>query len=92
MSDKSLPSDPIDILIGGSRIITHAGKRRVFVVRDIICDEKMNILYSKFPYIEQQYASLQELKSNYKGSQSVFKAPILDNDHKLNVWRDENNT
>lgn len=92
MSSKSLLDDPIDILLGGSRVITYQGKRRVFTVRDIICNDQFKILYSRASYIEKQYSSLQELKSNYKGNKSIFKAPILDNDHKLNVWRDENNT
>ena len=88
MAHPELPSNPRQLLLGGTRTITYTEKHRVFTVRKVFYDDDMTPLYAEPGKDEQRFGSLQELRKSLP-HHIIWDAPILDRDHYLKVYNDE---
>jgi hypothetical protein len=86
--DNSIGGTPLELLAGGSRVITLSKPRRVFTVRDIAYDESMTPVYASPCYAyEQRYQSLPKLlNDNSTARRLILDSPILDLDNSLKVF------
>ena len=79
---------PRTLLFKGTHVYTLPPKERAFVIRRVYYDDAMKPLYSSPDPYEHKYPSLQELqKRNPYIYDTLIKAPVLDDDNNLNVWK-----
>ena len=93
MAHPHLGNDPIELLLGGSKVITLSDKQRFFVIRKVYYDDDMKPAYTIPNINEKWYGSVQELKDdNPNIANVIFDSPILDRDNLLNEWKNESST
>ena len=78
---------PRRMLMGGSRVVELGDKVRVFAVRRVYYDEDMTPIYSIPEPFEEQFKSLDALKSAHPENSPLWDSPILDNNKSLSVWK-----
>jgi len=88
MAHPELPTNPRQILLGGSRTITYTHKHRVFTVRKTFYDDDMTPLYTHPEREEVRYGSLQELRKALP-HHIIWDSPILDKDNYLKIYNNE---